>query len=636
MKSFLKFTIVFLSVILLSKSAYSQTFTLAYIYETMNIPLVYNVGGPDINTEAWNDAIIQKDKALYYLALNAYLNPAAANARGVLCSTQVVNHLRNIISYSAASGTTPEKSNEPSCRGDILGWKDVGQAFALVFAKKTPLIWSQFTAAEINKFDWLMRGFAVTGNYHGNIQNWPKMDTYQTYGIGKTWNPNHNDGYVGIMIAAYYYFGGANAVNQTLADFNYDTYISTFRTLHFDNIVETWTAYGTTTYPTGANPAAMKLLYENPTGLAQTDKGGGKVYGARMPFVFGAPPAATTPVAFTPKDLYLAIASWMFPLTKYDVDGNTVSNTVSNSSLSGAAHIISGSSPVLGKIGMCREFQVTDGFAPNVQERSDAQYVWWGWMMHVTTLSAIMALGDWPTDNSCQDIERRIYAGSEDLIYKLKMGYHSFSKGAYNDHYDYKYAGQGYWYMVDVWNNLIKKRINKAPLISITAPSNNTNVLLNSTVTLTANVSDNEGYITRVGFYNGTQLLKTFTSAPYTFTISNLPLGNLTIVAKATDDDGLIKSDSIKLGVKTDLSALNENNIDQFKILPNPSHGNFNLQLTEDVKRVRVFDLKGKMMLEKTVIDKNVNLENNWQSGVYILDIECQNNMSLHRKLIKI
>jgi hypothetical protein len=270
----------------------AQNLSQKYIDETMNIPLVHNCGGNDINLELWTDNIIQKDKALYYLALTAYLNPAATSTDGKLVTDRVIEHLKNILTLDGNG-----KSREPSCRGDLTGWKDIGQAFAIVFAKKTPQIWSKFTADEINKLDWLMKAFAVTGNYHGNIQNWPSRCTYQAYSIGKTWNPNHNDGYVGIMIAAWYYFGGTAAVNQILADFKYDTYISTFNSLQFYNIVETWTAYGTTTYPTGTNNGAMKLLLENPTGTAQYDKGNGKVFGARMPYIFGAPPAATQGVA---------------------------------------------------------------------------------------------------------------------------------------------------------------------------------------------------------------------------------------------------------------------------------------------------------------------------------------------------
>ncbi|HEY5509075.1 MAG TPA: Ig-like domain-containing protein, partial [Paludibacter sp.] len=439
-------------------------------------------------------------------------------------------------------------------------------------------------------------------------------------------NPNHNDGYVGIMIAAWYYFGGTAAVNQILTDFKYDTYISTFTSLHFNNIVETWTAYGTTTYPTGTNSAAMKLLLENPTGSVQADKGGGKVYGARMPFVFGTPPSANQAVAYTPQDLYKSLGAWMYPFT------------VTNKSTAGLAYILNnGSSPMVGKTGMCREFQVTDGFVPNVSERSDAQYCWWGWMMHIPVVSAMMALGDWPVNNDIQDTERRMYVGSEDLMYKLRMGYHSYSKAVAHDYYDYQYASQGYWYIVDIWNNIIKKRINKEPFISITSPVDNSVILSNASITLSANAFDNEGYIKKVEFYNGTKKMGEVTSIPFSHTWSTgLPVGDYNFIAKACDDDGLIKSDSIKFTVKADPSSMTESKTEQLSVFPNPTDNYFKLFIPDDARRIKVFDLKGKLVHDEIVTTQTTELGNNWNTGIYILKIEFSKGSNTFQKLIKI
>ncbi len=417
------------------------------IDDAMRIPLIFNTCGPDINTELWTKEVIGKDKALFLLSLSAYLNPELTNSEGKLVRNRVVAHLRNIISLDSAG-----RSLEPSGRGDLAGWKDVGQAFALVFTKRTPKIWKQFSKAEKLKFDWIMRAFAITGNYHANIKNWPSRCTYQTYGIGKTWNPNHNDGNVALMIAAYYYFGGANEVNKILNEFNYNHYLSTFRKLRFYNIVETWSAASTKKYPEGKDEEFMKNLLENPQSTVQNDKGGGRVYGARMPFVFGAPPKATQEVPYNPIQLYKSIATWMFP------------HLVTNASRTGVAFTMNGaSSPMLGKLGMCREFQVLDGFIPNVNERSDARYAWWGWMMHVPIVASMMALGDWPQNGEMSDTESRMYVGSEDLMFKLRNGYHSFSLKKHNEYFDSMFAGQGYWFVVGIWNGFIKKRMHINP-----------------------------------------------------------------------------------------------------------------------------------------------------------------------------
>ena len=484
--------------------------------------MVHNSTGPDINTDLWNGDIIGKDKALYTLALTAFMNPESKSSGGKFVRVRVIEHLRNLIRERSDG-----KSNEPSARGDLTGWKDIGQAFAIVFAKKTPQIWSELTADETEKLDWIMRAFVVSGNYQNNIRNWPSRCMYQTYSIGKTWNPNHNDGYVGIMIAGYYYFGGAGPVNKILSEFHYDDYISKFRELHFHNLEETWTAAGTKIYPIGKDEAFMKRVLENPDGTPQLDRGNGKVFGARIPFVFVAPPSGTAPVPYDPVKLYQAIAGWMF------------TGIVSNRSKSGSAYILNnGSSPVLGKVWMCREFQITDGFAPHINERSDAQYCWWGWMMHMTTVSAIMALGDWPKDGKLLETGRHLYVGSEDLMYKLKLGYHSTSKGAIHDHYDKDYDKQGYWLMCDIWNSFVKPRLNTPPVISVAAPDAHAKVD-GKTVEINIHATDAEGYLTRVEFYEGPKKLGTESVFPFTFVWNKLTPGNHVITVKAYDDGGL-------------------------------------------------------------------------------------------------
>jgi len=77
------------------------------------------------------------------------------------------------------------------------------------------------------------------------------------------------------------------------------------------------------------------------------------------------------------------------------------------------------------------------------------------------------------------------------------------------------------------------------PKISITSPV--TSSLLPSTAPIILNVSatDADGTIASVKFYNGTILLGTVTSSPYSFTWKNVAVGKYTITAVATDNVGL-------------------------------------------------------------------------------------------------
>lgn len=81
---------------------------------------------------------------------------------------------------------------------------------------------------------------------------------------------------------------------------------------------------------------------------------------------------------------------------------------------------------------------------------------------------------------------------------------------------------------------------NIPPSVSITSPANNAQFTTPVSVTINANASDVDGTITKVEFYNGTTLLGTVTTAPYTFVWSNVMMGNYIVTAKATDNKGAV------------------------------------------------------------------------------------------------
>ncbi len=79
---------------------------------------------------------------------------------------------------------------------------------------------------------------------------------------------------------------------------------------------------------------------------------------------------------------------------------------------------------------------------------------------------------------------------------------------------------------------------NQNPTITITAPANNAVVAVGSNVTITTNAADADGTISKVEFYNGAALLGTVTTAPWSYTITNIVAGTYTLTAKATDNNG--------------------------------------------------------------------------------------------------
>jgi RHS repeat-associated protein len=80
--------------------------------------------------------------------------------------------------------------------------------------------------------------------------------------------------------------------------------------------------------------------------------------------------------------------------------------------------------------------------------------------------------------------------------------------------------------------------VNAPPAVSITSPTNGATFTAPSNITVTAIASDSDGSISRVDFYQGTTLLGTATTSPYTIAWNNVAAGGYTLTARATDNLG--------------------------------------------------------------------------------------------------
>lgn len=98
--------------------------------------------------------------------------------------------------------------------------------------------------------------------------------------------------------------------------------------------------------------------------------------------------------------------------------------------------------------------------------------------------------------------------------------------------------------------------VGGAPSVSITSPKVNSSYSAPASVRLTAAASDPGGSISKVDFYNGNSLITTERIYPYDWTWNNVPSGNYTLVAKATDNDGNVTtSSSVAFTVGSGLSV---------------------------------------------------------------------------------
>jgi GH18 family chitinase len=89
--------------------------------------------------------------------------------------------------------------------------------------------------------------------------------------------------------------------------------------------------------------------------------------------------------------------------------------------------------------------------------------------------------------------------------------------------------------------------VNPAPTVAITSPGNNANFTAPANITINATATDSNGTIVSVSFYNGTTLLGTDTTSPYSYAWTNVAAGSYTVIAKATDNGGAIGSAQINV-----------------------------------------------------------------------------------------
>lgn len=91
-------------------------------------------------------------------------------------------------------------------------------------------------------------------------------------------------------------------------------------------------------------------------------------------------------------------------------------------------------------------------------------------------------------------------------------------------------------------------KVGTFPYVKITSPADQ-NQRVGQPVILSADASQPNGSITKVEFYNGETFLSTDYTAPYNFTVNNLPLGSYTFIAVATDELGITNKDSRLINV---------------------------------------------------------------------------------------
>ncbi len=101
--------------------------------------------------------------------------------------------------------------------------------------------------------------------------------------------------------------------------------------------------------------------------------------------------------------------------------------------------------------------------------------------------------------------------------------------------------------------------VNQPPLINISSPTKSTAFTAPATVTIDASVTDSDGTVAKVEFYNGSVKLGERTTAPWSFSWKDVGEGNYNITAAATDNDNArTLSDPVIVIVEKAAPAVNQ------------------------------------------------------------------------------
>lgn len=101
---------------------------------------------------------------------------------------------------------------------------------------------------------------------------------------------------------------------------------------------------------------------------------------------------------------------------------------------------------------------------------------------------------------------------------------------------------------------------NYVPSVAITDPVNGANYLPGSDITITVDANDSDGTVTMVEFFEGvTNRIAVDSTAPYSFTWTNVEEGAYTLSAKAIDDEGASRtslSSNITVQIPVDVTGV--------------------------------------------------------------------------------
>lgn len=335
--------------------------------------------------------------ALQYLALVAHYYPDARSTTGAQVADKVAMCIRTFLTGG----------QEPGVLG-YYGWVQPKAASVLALARNNAAVWTLLSTDERRRADWLMRVFAVVGNFTTNAQHRCRTGVTLTDGAGG-FLPNQR-GYASVMTYAFAYFGGVDEVNAILAGFDFDEYLARFNEFGWTRLEQQWTGEP----ETELMMEGSLLEYTDPSDPAATCRVTDE--GVRAPYTF------LGPVVGDPDTGVRYPADEAVPYEPFELFRSEEAGFMYASRVRDRAHRSSegcdvvgrllGESRFVGEIGMAYEFNAHSG-------RSSMHYVWAGQHIALTHYSTLVALGYWKHgDQEYDRVRDQVWIGNEHYFYE--------------------------------------------------------------------------------------------------------------------------------------------------------------------------------------------------------------------------
>lgn len=303
-------------------------------------------------------------------------------------------------------------------------------------ARHTPRIWNQLTASETSKIHLLMKASLVASAFTTSNNNPYVLAGTQQYSLDadsnlhRDWNPNFREGMIGGMLVAMVYFGGPSRADAILNTYQHAAFVSELSAAGLSNTYQVfnWKA---------ANPSSNA-----PSGaMIENAVRNYRYYGSGLSDYMG---------------IYNSLSG--------DTFGKTVNAGLNGGAgIGDAGKIASGAAnlPNPGAAGMLKEFDSVDGYGL----RSSLDYAYDGYRPHQTNQLVLIVGGYWPKGKAvAQPAVNRMKIGLTDLWYKMSMGYHNYSSGAYRGSVDMAYMtnNRGFGYVRSLWEDVLTPYHNAA------------------------------------------------------------------------------------------------------------------------------------------------------------------------------